>query len=49
MTRNNVTPLAVLDRRTFVVRLLEAEPGPPQLNVVLNWNREVAARLAEQR
>jgi Tol biopolymer transport system component len=47
MMRDNSTPLAVLDRRTFVVRLLETEPGPPHLNVVLNWNREVAARLAE--
>jgi Tol biopolymer transport system component len=42
------TLLAVFDRRTFVVRLLEAEPEPPHLNVVLNWSREVAARLAEQ-
>jgi len=40
-------PLAVLDRRTFVVPLLEAEPEPPHLNVILNWNREVAARIAE--
>jgi len=48
MTWASWAQLAVLDRRTFVVRLLEAEPGPPQLNVVLNWNREVAARLAEQ-
>ena len=42
------TPVAVLDRRTFVVTLLEAEPEPPHLNVVLNWSREVAARLAAQ-
>ena len=42
------TPLAVLGRRTFVVPLLDAEPEPPHLNVVLNWNREVAARLAER-
>jgi len=42
------TPVAVLDRRTFVVTLLEAEPEPPHLNVVLNWSREVAVRLAAQ-
>ncbi|NIM02175.1 MAG: hypothetical protein GTN89_15620 [Acidobacteria bacterium] len=42
------TPLAVLGRRSFVVTLLEAEPEHPQLQVVLNWQREVAARLAEQ-
>jgi serine/threonine-protein kinase len=42
------TPLAVLGRRSFVVTLLEAEPEPPQLQVVLNWQREVAARLAAE-
>jgi Tol biopolymer transport system component len=42
------TPLAVLDRRSFVVTLLEAQPDPPSLNVVINWSREVAARLAAQ-
>ncbi len=46
--KTKLTPLAVLGRRTFVVPLLDAEPEPPHLNVVLNWNREVAARLAER-
>jgi len=40
------TPLAVLGRRRFVVALVESEPGTPQLEVVLNWNREVRERLA---
>jgi len=48
LARNVSTPLAVLDRRSFVVTLLEEEPEPPHLNVVLNWNREVAALLAAQ-
>ena len=48
LARNMWTSLAVLGRRTFAVPLLEAEPEPPHLNVVLNWNREVAARLAER-
>ena len=39
-------PLAVLGRRRFVVVLSETEPDQPHMNVVLNWSREVAARLA---
>ncbi|HSG00132.1 MAG TPA: protein kinase [Vicinamibacterales bacterium] len=37
------SPLAVLGPRRFVVALLEDEPEPPHVNVVLNWSREVAA------
>ncbi len=40
------TAVAVLGRRRFLVALLEAEPEAPHLNVVLNWSREVSARLA---
>ena len=40
------TPLVVLDHRRFVVTLLEEQPGPPDLKVVLNWSRDVADRLA---
>jgi len=39
-------PLPVLGRRRFVVALLEDELEPPNMNVVLNWSHEVAARLA---
>jgi hypothetical protein len=41
-------PLGVLGHRRFVVGLFEEEPGRPSLNVVLNWSREVADRLAAE-
>jgi serine/threonine-protein kinase len=36
--------LGVLGQRRFVVPMLESEPKPPHLKIVLNWDREVAAR-----
>ena len=42
------SPLIVLGKRRFVVPVLAEEPGPLNLKVVLNWHREVAAKLAEQ-
>ncbi len=39
-------PLAVLGRRRFLVVLLEEEPDAPHMNVVLNWSRQLAARVA---
>jgi len=41
-------PLVVLDRRRFLVTLLEEEAGRPRMKVVLNWSREAVARLEEQ-
>ena len=48
LAQNILTPLVVLDRRRFVVTLLEERPGRPRMNVVLNWSREAVARLAAQ-
>jgi Tol biopolymer transport system component len=39
------TSLGVFDDRRFVVAMLEEEPAPPSLNVVLNWSREIVERL----
>jgi serine/threonine-protein kinase len=41
--------LAVLGHRRFLVGLLEEDPGTPELKVVLNWNRAVAAQLESGR
>ncbi len=48
LAQNIWTPLVVLDRRRFLVTLLEEQPGQPRMHVVLNWSREAAARLAAQ-
>ena len=48
LAQNATRPLGVLGHRRFVVGLLEEEPGRPSLNVVLNWSREVADRLAAE-
>jgi hypothetical protein len=37
--------LGVLDDHRFVVAMLEEEPAPPSLHVVLNWSRELIDRL----
>ncbi len=42
-------PLIVREGRRFLVTLLEEEPGPPDVKVVLNWNLEVARRFESQR
>ena len=48
LAQNLEAPLVVLDRRRFLVTLLEEEPARPRMNVVLNWRREAVARLEEQ-
>jgi serine/threonine-protein kinase len=48
LTQTLWAPLVVLDRRRFLVTLLEEESGRPRMNVVLNWSREAVARLKEQ-
>ena len=48
LAQNLWAPLVVLDRRRFLVTLLEEPPGQPRMNVVLNWSQEAVARLEEQ-
>ena len=49
MAGTDQVSLAVLGHRRFLVGLLEEDPGTPELKVVLNWNRAVAAQIESGR